>query len=117
MSRRSVETKSLIGIISSAGLDDAARVLSDKDIGALGVYAPNARDLVGVVTERDLSHAIAHGLDPAKTRVSEVMTTPVLVAQDPVTSTEAARLMKERHVRHLIVKCGDSDRIVSIRDV
>lgn len=117
MSHGAMETYSLIGIVSSAHLNDVARVLTDKNIGALGVYAHNAHDLVGVVTERDLVHALARGLDPEQTAVTEVMTGSPIVAEGPISRWEAARLMHEGDVRHLIVRDGEGHRIVSIRDI
>lgn len=117
MSLEPMETNSLIGIVSSTRLNDVARVLTDKNVGALGVYAHNARTLIGVITERDLVHALARGLDLAQTPVSEVMTSAPIVAEGPISRWEAARLMHEGNVRHLIVRDGEGHRIVSIRDV
>ncbi|HYN35634.1 MAG TPA: hypothetical protein VEV82_01535, partial [Actinomycetota bacterium] len=51
----------------------------------------------------------------ARTRASAVLCT--LVAQGPISRKEAAQLMHEGHVRHIIVKQGGCDRIVSIRDL
>lgn len=117
MNSKNLESKSLIGINCEAYLDDVARLMTRKNIGALGVYAANAHDLLGLVTERDLTLALAKGLDPKQTKVSELMTRSPVVVLGPISFSEAAQLMRSRHVRHLIVNQEGSNRIVSIRDL
>lgn len=108
---------SLVGIVWSARIADAARLMVDKNIGALGVYSTDEHDLLGVITERDITHMVAHGSSLARTRVREAMSTSPLVAEGPITRSDAEALMRRGHVRHLIIKQDGSDRIVSIRDL
>ena len=61
--------------------------------------------------------ALARGIDPVETSVVDAMTKSPVVTEGPVSAAEAAPLMRRSHVRHLIVKQGDSDRILSIRDL
>jgi CBS domain-containing protein len=117
MQNPDLETKSLIGIVASADLAQAARLMVKKNIGALGVYANDQHNLVGVITERDVTRAVAKGLDAVRTPVSEVMTDSPLVAEGPISRSAAAEMMRSGHVRHIIVRLDGSDRIVSIRDV
>jgi CBS domain-containing protein len=112
-----IDAKSLIGIVRVADLAAAARLMTDHNIGALGVYSADQHELVGIITERDITRAVARGLDPATTRVEEMMSTTLIIAEAPVTNAEAARLMQNGHVRHLIVREEGADRIVSLRDV
>ncbi len=117
MQNPDLETKSLIGIVASADLAQAARLMVKKNIGALGVYANDQHNLVGVITERDVTRAVAQGLDAVRTPVSEVMTDSPLIAEGPISRSAAAEMMRAGHVRHIIVRLDGSDRIVSIRDV
>ena len=117
MSHMTLVSKSLKGIVWSADLISAARVMKDENIGALGVYSSDGHDLLGVITERDMTHAVADGLDLSTTRVGRVMTDAPLSVEGPVTREEASKLMRAGHVRHLILKEDGSDRIVSIRDL
>ena len=117
MASQAPSSRSLIGIVRSASLADAARLMVDKNIGALGVYSFDEHDLLGVVTERDVTRAVAQGLDPVLTLVTQAMTGSPLVVEGPVTHAEAAELMRRGHVRHLIIKQDGSDRIISIRDL
>jgi CBS domain-containing protein len=97
-------------------LVDAAGQMNCYQIGALPVY--DERKLIGIVTERDLTAAIAEGIDPAITRVVEYMTEePVTVAPDDDLEV-AARRMAELGVRHLpVVDGGRLVGVLSIRDL
>jgi len=97
-------------------LVDAAGQMNCYQIGALPVY--DERRLIGIVTERDLTAAIAEGIDPAATRVVEYMTEqPVTVAPDDDLEV-AARRMAELGVRHLpVVDGGRLVGVLSMRDL
>jgi len=97
-------------------LVDAAGQMNCYQIGALPVY--DERRLIGIVTERDLTAAIAEGIDPAATRVVEYMTEqPVTVAPDDDLEV-AARRMAELGVRHLpVVDGGRLVSVLSMRDL
>ncbi len=89
---------------------DAAGQMNCYQIGALPVY--EQRRLVGIVTERDLTAAIAEGADPATTRVADYMTDrPITVAPDDDLGVAAQR-MAELGVRHLPVV--DGNRLVGV---
>jgi len=117
MSSQALASKSLIGIVRKASLADAARLMVDKNIGALGVCSVDQHELLGVITERDIMRAVARGLDPTHTGVLEAMSHSPLVAEGAITRAGAAEVMRKGHVRHLIIKRDGSDRIVSIRDL
>lgn len=97
-------------------LVDAAGQMNCYQIGALPVY--DERKLVGIITERDLTAAIAEGIDPATTKVVEYMTEqPVIVAPDDELDV-AARRMAELGVRHLpVVDGGRLVGVLSMRDL
>jgi CBS domain-containing protein len=89
---------------------DAAGQMNCYQIGALPVY--EERRLIGIVTERDLTAALAEGADPATTRVADYMTEqPVTVAPNDDLEV-AARRMAEIGVRHLPVV--DGNRLVGV---
>jgi len=58
----------------------------------------------GIVTERDLVNKVIVGrLDPAKTSVSEIMSTPLITVDPEDDLLKATQVMKEQNVRKLIV--------------
>ena len=76
--------------------------------------------MVGILTERDVMFKVVHGrLDPAKTLVSEVMSSPPVFISRSGTIQEAFKIMAERHIRHLpISEDGVSvEGVLSIRNV
>jgi CBS domain-containing protein len=96
---------------------EAAHLMTDRGIGAVPVVEGDR--LVGIFTERDLmTRVVAARLDPEQTRVGDVMSTDLVVA-DVTEGCEdtLARLQKAR-VRHLLVlKNGRLAGIVSLRDL
>lgn len=117
MNDTEIRTNSLIGIAWCADVGQAARLMTKKNIGALGVYSTDGEDLMGIVTERDVMRGVARGIDPASTRVRDIMSDSPLWFEGPITREDAAKLMRDGHVRHLIVKESGCDRIVSLRDL
>jgi CBS domain-containing protein len=117
MENETLSARSLTGIVKSAAVADAARLMVRKNIGALGIYSPDGHELIGIVTERDITRAVAESMDTEKESVTEVMSSAPVVVEGELTKTEAAELMKEGYVRHLIISDHGADRIVSIRDL
>ncbi len=80
----------------------AARAMAERKVGAATVTEDAS--VVGVVTERDvMQRVVAQGLDPAATRVRDIMTNPVLSVGLKTTVADAAALMRKHHIRHLVV--------------
>jgi len=103
---------------------DVARYMVEHQIGAVPVLAEGYRpgvftDQVGIFSERDLmTRVVARGLDPASTKVGEVMTRKVAVLSEDRTYKDALAIMKQLHVRHLPVLVGKQVvGCVSIRDL
>jgi len=94
-------------------LQAAARKMRDLDVGPLPVCGDNDR-LAGMITDRDITvRAVADGWDTTSKRVSEAMTEEVVYCFEDQDVREAARLMKERDVRRLVVLNRDK-RLVGV---
>ncbi|MEJ8278155.1 cyclic nucleotide-binding/CBS domain-containing protein [Pseudonocardia spirodelae] len=97
-------------------LRDAARELTSGEIGLLVVV--RRRTTVGVLSERDLTGALAAGLDPDDTIALDVMTTEIVSVDAEDRVREAAEAMLEAGTRHLLVtRAGVPAGILSMRDV
>lgn len=116
MEERHAPTFPLIRIRGSATVREAAQLISDLSIGALGVDGSD-HVFIGLFTERDLAWTIAQGKDASQTKVEEVVNDLPVVVEGPVTIEQAARRMTDAHVRHLLVKSEDDLRIVSMRNL
>ena len=112
-----VRDQTLVSLPPSATVQDAARIMAERHIGAV-LVAVDGR-LRGIFTERDvLTRVVAAGLDPNDTALGGVMTpNPDTVAPND-SALEALRRMSGRGYRHLPVVDGEQMvGIVSIRDL
>jgi CBS domain-containing protein len=99
-----------------ATVREVAAILADLDIGA--VIVRNELGMSGIVSERDVTRAVAEGADPDRVSAAEIMT-PDPIAADPEDSILAvAERMITANIRHLPVLQGaGSVGVVSARDV
>ena len=95
----------------------AANLMNERNIG--GVVVLDGGRLAGIFTERDvLRRVVAAGLDPAATRVAQVMSAPVLTCPPDLSIDECATFMTTRGVRHVPVQDAEElAGIVTIRDL
>ena len=80
--------------------------------------SPTTARLIGIVTERDLTRAVAGRVHSSEARVREWMTADPLTLEPDATPEDAAKIMLDNGFRHVpIVEDGRAVGIVSIRDV
>ena len=85
---------------------DAIQMMAEKDVGAL-VVIQNGKP-VGIFTERDYARdVILKGKSSPRTRVREIMATPIIYARPEQTVEECMAVMTETRVRHLPVMQGE----------
>jgi CBS domain-containing protein len=75
--------------------------------------------LVGIFSERDIiTRIIAKGIDPKSAKVSDVMTSKIVVASADETPESCLQKMQQAHCRHLPIVSGDQLLgMVSVRDL
>ena len=92
-----------------------ARML-EENVGAVAVCKGD--QLVGIFTERDVLRLAGEGRDFGDVRIGDVMTTQVFTLTPDVDITDAARVMRDKKIRHVpVVEDGNVLGIVGIRDV
>lgn len=103
---------------ADATLEEAARTLNDKKVGAL-VVVEEGGAIIGVLSERDIVKEIARsGAASLNDTVATVMSRDVLTAHMTETIDEGLGRMTDRRVRHLpVVDAGVLVGIVSIGDL
>lgn len=90
----------------------AARALTERNVSAATVL--DGTKLIGIVTERDvLQKIIAADRDPKTITVREIMSSPVMSIGLNTSVTTAAALMRENHIRHLVV-VDEHEKVVGI---
>jgi CBS domain-containing protein len=88
------------------------------ELGVSSAVVSDYGRLIGIVTERDLTRAVAGRVHTSEARVREWMTAdPVTLSKD-ASPEEAAKIMLDQRFRHIpIVEDEHTIGIVSIRDV
>ena len=100
-----------------ASVLDAADLMNERLIGALCVVEGDT--LVGVFTERDiLRRMVSAKLDPAATRVADVMTKSVTTCGLNGRTADCAAVMSHKRIRHLpVVEEGKLVGMISTGDL
>ncbi len=94
------------------GLADAAKLLTDRRIGAVIVTDPPGQ-VVGILSERDIVRTLAaRREDTIGFKVADAMTRNVITCAPEDSIAGLMALMTERRFRHVPVK--DGDRLVGL---
>lgn len=102
----------LICVSPDDTVERAAQILTAQSVGALLVRDRGGK-LAGIVSERDVVHAIAHhGPAALQLKVNDVMTHEVMTCRAGDLVHDVMRLMTNRRIRHVPVT--DGSRIVDI---
>ncbi len=93
----------------------AVTVMARERVGAVAVMDKTLKgDLQGIFTERDVMlRVVQEERNPRGTLVRDVMTSPVEIASEKTTATEALALMLDRHLRHLPI-LGSKGQLLGI---
>ncbi len=96
----------------------AAAAYLMKRAGATALIVTQAGEPIGIVTEADISHAVADRKNPNDVRIYQLMTTRPTVVNTTTSIPDAAKVMMSKRFRHLPVT-GDAGLvgIVDITDV
>ncbi|NIR53353.1 MAG: CBS domain-containing protein [Nitrospinaceae bacterium] len=91
--------------------------MHSKNVGSLLVK--DKEDYVGIVTETNLSQTVvAKGLDSSTTKVSEVMSHPLLTLERSEQVEEANKFMAKHKIRHLgVTENGKIIGVLSVKDL
>jgi len=99
---KDVMVKNIVTIGARASVKKAVELMNKHEIGCLIVV--NKEKPVGIVTERDmLKRVLLQHKDPRKTRVSSIMSKPLMVGKPQTDLREAVALMVERRIKKLPV--------------
>jgi len=112
-----VMIKSVVTVDVDTAVKKAVGLMNKHEIGCLVVM--KGKKLVGIITERDiLKRVLAESRNPEKTKVSKIMTAPVITASPTTDLAEAVKLMFDKNVKKLpVVSEGKLVGLVTLTDI
>lgn len=115
-----IERQAVEGIYTigpTASVQEAARTLQSYGISAISVVDTDGV-LIGILSEKDISHLVAEGQDPVDTTVATIMTERPITVNLGTPLGKTAQDMINFNIRHLpVVDRGRPVTTISMRDV
>jgi CBS domain-containing protein len=109
-------TSDVLTVAPEDTIGEAAQKMVDREVSSAAVS--DYGRLIGILTERDLTRAVAGRTHSSEARVREWMTPDPVTLGPSASPKEAAEIMFEHGFRHIPVVEGErAIGIVSIRDV
>jgi CBS domain-containing protein len=106
-----VMVREVITIDENSSVKEAAEVMNKFEIGCL--IAVKKSKAMGIITERDLlKRVVADVKDASKTKVRDVMSSPLVVVEPDMELEEAVKLMFQMKIKKLPVV--DGKRLVGL---
>lgn len=114
---KDIMTKNIVAVLPSDTAEDAAKLMSNHDIGSVPVVSGG--ELKGLLTDRDIiTRCVSKGKPTNSTKVSELMTTDVAFVTPEHSIHDAISMMAAERVRRLpVIKGGFVDGMVSLADI
>ena len=111
-----IMTSDVLTVEPSDTIGETAQKMVER--GVSSAVVSDYGNLIGIVTERNLTRAVAGRVHTSEARVREWMTSDPITLGPNATADEAAKIMLDNGFRHVpIVDEGRAVGIVSIRDV
>jgi CBS domain-containing protein len=111
MDIKDVMVKKIITVNPTTKIRDAVELMNKNQIGCLVVTRKGKP--VGIMTERDvLKKIVCRCKNPEQTRVSEIMSKPLIVGSVDMDWLEAVKLMLDRNIKKLPIL--DDERLVGL---
>jgi CBS domain-containing protein len=111
-------TKPVVTASAQMTVDEAARVMRSRNVGALVVV--NAGRPIGMLTDRDVAvEVVAKGMDPDTARVGDVMHKRPVTIREDLGIFDAAKVFAKTGVRRLpvVTKSGVLVGVITVDDL
>ena len=105
-----VMVRDVITLDAKQNAKNAARIMTK--FGISGVIVQTEKDIVGILTERDiLTRVVASGQNPENIVVKDIMTEPVIVVSPSMPLEKAVSIMFQEKIKKLPVVEKDEGRV------
>ncbi|HEX2191636.1 MAG TPA: CBS domain-containing protein [Acidimicrobiales bacterium] len=113
----SLITRAVLTVSESDSLRDTAVWMIERGVGSAVVLTDGKPS--GIITDRDALRAIARGKDAGSLTVGDLLPGKLTTVRPDLGVLEAARIMRDRGFRHLVVvdEAGDLAGVFSMRDL
>ncbi|MEW6741031.1 MAG: CBS domain-containing protein [Nitrospirota bacterium] len=102
MSLKPLMTKELTSLPSTATVLDAAKYMTDMNVGSV-IVVDNDKPS-GILTDRDIvTKVLSQDKDPKTTKIRDIMTSPAVTISEDRDIIDVTRLMSERGIRRFPV--------------
>ncbi len=98
---KKIMTKAVVTIGTSGTVLEAAKLMDQQNVGDLVVMGEG--EAKGIITERDLVRRVIAQKKPLDTKISEVMSKPLITIEEDSSLRDAARKMVKYKIRRLPV--------------
>ena len=117
MDVKEIMVEKVVSIRVDATVKEAVKIMNKYEIGCLIVAKKG--EAIGIITERDvLKRIISKSKDPEVTKVSEIMSKPLIFGGPDMYVEDAARLMFKQNIKKLpIRKNGQLVGLITLSDV
>ena len=117
MDVKEIMVEKVVSIQAEATVKDAVDLMNRHDIGCLIVDKDGTVE--GIITERDvLKRVVSESKDVSLTKVSEVMSKPLIVGGPTMYIEDAVKLMLKKNIKKLpITEGGQVIGIITLSDV
>lgn len=92
---------------------DVAKRMIERNISSIAITDERGR-IIGILTERDVVKIAANGVPPGGITAGSLMSYPVLSIEKRSSVRDAARLMAQKKLRHLLVEDTSNQELVGI---
>ncbi len=102
MSLKPLMTKELTSLPSAATVLDAAKYMTDMNVGSVIVVDDDKPS--GILTDRDIvTKVLSQDKDPKTTRIRDIMTSPAVTISEDKDIVDVTRLMSSHKIRRFPV--------------
>src|SRR5205085_5313656 len=113
-----IMSRDVVTLRRDAPVQEAARLMADKDVGYIPVVDGNKA--VGVLTDRDIAvRCVAKGNDCGTTKVADIISKDLVCCSPQDDVSRAKELMQEHQISRILV-CDQNKRpvgVISLQDL
>src|SRR3712207_4840665 len=111
VSIRDVASTDILTVRSEETIPEAARRMSERNVGAAIVEPETHGSRPGIITERDVLNCVASGRRPEYLHVADLFTPDAMTIPPDSSLQQAAKAMTSGGFRHLVVFDGNKTYI------